>query len=63
MDLLVNRQRRLVEFSGIDVDHDAMGIGRKTPPVVAHEADVQPAPENEHEVGILDREVTGPIAE
>jgi len=54
---------RLLEFERVDVDDGLEGGAGEVLPVVADEADVEAAAEDEEKVGVLDGEVPGAVAD
>ena len=56
-------KRRLRQLGRVHVHHDLVGVAGEVLPGVAHLADVEPAAQDQQEVGVLHGEVAGPVAD
>ena len=56
-------QGRLGQFGRVDIDHDRPRVPRERRPIVADLPDVEPAAQHQDQIGVLNDEITRPIAD
>src|ERR1700691_4297999 len=62
-DCQVRPHGGLMELGGVDIDLNLESVGRERLPVITGLADIEPRSENQENVGILHREVSGAVTD